>query len=60
MARKDTNYYEPCDRAIKAMNRLNVEAFGQLKLAKWDEVNVIQTVRNVYRKSARIARKRYY
>lgn len=60
MARKDMNYYEPCDRAIKAMNRLNVEAFGQLKLAKWDEVNVIQTVRNVYRKSARIARKRYY
>lgn len=54
------NYYEACDKAIKAMNRENVETFGQLKLAKWDEVNVIQVVTNVYRKSAKRARKRYY
>lgn len=60
MARKDLNYYEPCDKAIQALNRMNVEAFGQLKMVKWDEVNVIQTVRTVYRKSARVARKRYY
>ena len=53
------NYYGPCDRAIKAMNRENVEAFGRLKMAKWDEINVIRTVVTVYSASVRKARKRY-
>lgn len=53
-------YYEACDEAIKAMNRENLEAFGKLKMAKWDEVNVIRTVTSVYRKSAKKARQRYY
>ena len=54
------NYYAPCDKAIQSMNRENLEAFGQMKLAKWEKVNVIQTVMNVYRTSAKKARKRYY
>ncbi len=58
--KKDVNIYEACDRAIKAMDRANLEAFGRLKMAKWDEVNVIRTVVSVYRKSAKQARKRYY
>ena len=58
--RKDINVYETCDKAIRAMNRENVEAFGQLKMANWDEVNVIRTVTAVYRASSQKARKRYY
>lgn len=54
------NVYKACDKAISATNRENVEAFGRLKLAKWDEVSVIRTVKTVYRSSARRARKRYY
>ena len=58
--KKDVNVYEACDKAISATNRENVEAFGRLKLAKWDDVSVIRTVKTVYRNSARRARKRYY
>ena len=54
------NYYGPCDKAISAMNRINLEAFGRLKMSKWDRINVIQTVVKVYRESAKKARKRYY
>lgn len=57
---KDVNIYEACDKAIKAMNRENVEAFGRLKIAKWDEVNIIRTVKAVYVASAKRAKKRYY
>lgn len=52
--------YHACDMAIKAMDRQNVELFGRLKLMNWDRINVIQTVKKVYRESARKARKRYY
>ena len=58
--KKDVNLYAAADRAIKAMNRENVEAFGRLKLAKWDELSVIRTVKAVYRKADQRARKRYY
>lgn len=57
---KKVDYYGACDKAIQAMNRQNLEAFGRLKLAKWDEINVIRTVVTVYRESARKARRRYY
>jgi len=53
-------YYAACDRMIKQMNRLDVELFGRLKMADWDEVNVIRTVQSVYRESAKKAKKRYY
>ena len=52
--------YQSCDRAIRAMNRENVEAFGRLKMAKWDELHIIRTVTAVYTQSARRARKRYH
>lgn len=54
------NVYAACDKAIKAMNRENLEAFGRLKLAKWDDVHIIRTVAAIYRESAKRARKRYY
>lgn len=54
------DYYGACDKAIQSMNRMSLEAFGQLKMAKWDEINIIRDVKTVYRKSAKQARKRYY
>ena len=54
------DYYSACDKAIHGMNKQLVEAFGRLKMAKWDEVNIIRTVLTVYRNSARKARRRYY
>ena len=52
--------YKPCDEAIKAMNRENLAAFGRLKAAKWDELNVIREVTAIYSESAKRARKRYF
>jgi SPP1 gp7 family putative phage head morphogenesis protein len=60
MKRSELNYYQPCDKAIKAMDRESVEAFGQLKMAKWERVNIIRTVVTVYRTSVKKARRRYY
>lgn len=57
---KKVDYYGACDRAIKSMNRSNLEAFGRLKMAKWDQINIIQTVKKVYRQSEKEARQRYY
>lgn len=51
--------YREADKAISTMNRQNVEAFGRLKTAKWDEINIIRTVVAVYRKSAAQAKKKY-
>ena len=53
------NYYGACDEAIRQMNRENLKAFGRLKAAKFDELNVIREVRQMYRQSADRARKRY-
>ena len=52
--------YDSADRAIKEMNRRNLKAFQTLKLAKWDELNVIRQVKSVYDASDRFARKKYY
>ena len=56
----EINVYAACDRAIKTMDREILRDFGQLKLAKWDEVHVIQTVKTVYRRSRRKAKQQYY
>ena len=56
----DKGIYGPCDRAIKSMNRSNLKAFGQLKLADFDELSVIRTVRKVYRKAAKEAERHYF
>lgn len=60
MAVKKPNYYVACDRMIKATDREIVEAFGKLKMADWDRVNIIRTVVSVYRESIMKARKRYW
>ena len=60
MAEKIETIYAPCDRAIKALNREMVEDFGRMKLTKWDELNIVRKVTELYRKSAQKARKRYY
>lgn len=59
MDNRKVNYYEPCDKAIRLMNRFNLEAFGRMKLAKWDEVNIIRTVISTYNESIEYARRRY-
>lgn len=56
----DKKVYQSCDRAIRAMDRENVEAFGRMKMAKWDELHIIRTVVSVYTQSAKRARKRYF
>lgn len=60
MAEKIETIYASCDRAIKALDREMVEDFGRLKLIKWDELNIVRKVTELYRKSAQKARKRYY
>lgn len=57
---RTVDYYSACDAAIMAMNREALEAFTKLKMAKWDEINVIRVVVTTYRTSARKAKKRYY
>ena len=56
---KDVDVYASCDRAIKALDRQIVEAFGQMKTATWDQVSMIRMVTGVYRELTEKARKRY-
>ncbi len=60
MPEKIDTVYSACDRAIKVMNRENLKLFGQLKASRFDELNVIRKVTELYRTSAENARKRYY
>lgn len=57
---KDINVYSACDKAIKAMNRENLEAFTKLKGTRFEGLSVIRTVLNVYTAAKRTAAKRYY
>lgn len=60
MRPQDVKLYAACDRAIQEMDRDCLRDFGQLKLAKWDELQVIRTVKAMYRKEARKAKQHYY
>lgn len=51
--------YDLADRAIKDMNRRNLRAFDGLKTLKFDELNVLRTVRKVYDDSVMVAKRRY-
>lgn len=51
--------YESCDRAIRILNRKSLKEFEALKLADFDSVNVIRTVRKMYRKLAKQAEQEY-
>lgn len=51
--------YDYCDKAIKDMNRRNLRAFNGLKQLKFDELNVLNSVNEVYDNAVRLAKKRY-
>lgn len=51
--------YGKADKAIKAMNRENLKAFGKLRLAKWDEISLIQAVSETYDNSVTLAKRKY-
>lgn len=61
MSKKQINLYAACDKAIKAMNRENLELFGRLKMLNFEkEKSIIKEVTYVYGASRKRARKRYY
>lgn len=60
MADRMIRIYEACDKAIKEMDRENLREFGKLKMAKWDQLNVVREITKLYHESARKARKKYY
>lgn len=51
--------YDEADEAIRIMNRQNLKAFGRLKLAKFDDLNLIRQVDKVYDGSAKEAKQKY-
>ena len=57
---REVNYYEAADKAIAQMDRENLRAFGRLKLAKFEELQVIRTITQTYLDQAKKAKKRYY
>lgn len=54
------NIYEACDQAIRAMDREIVKEFGQLKLARFDQLDIVRDVTKMYHQLAKRARKRYF
>ena len=60
MSSDKVDVYARTDQAIRVMDRDSLRAFGQLKLAKWDELHIIREVTTLYRKSAKKARQQYY
>lgn len=54
------NYYEACDKAIKAINKELVDDFARLKLVKFDQISVIREVTVLYQAIIKRAKKRYY
>lgn len=57
---REVDFYGPADRAVQTMNREIVRDFGTLRMAKFDEVNVIRDAKAVYRKQRRKARDHFY
>ena len=51
--------FKQADKAIRDMNKRNLRAFDRLKTLKFDELNVLQAVTNVYDDAVRIAKLRY-
>jgi len=51
--------YKYADIAIKDMNRRNLVAFNRLKQLKFDELNVLKAIADVYEKAVRRAKRRY-
>ena len=55
----DDNYYKAADRAIKRMDRDNLKAFNRLKATDFEKSAIVRTVKGLYRKQRRKARKEY-
>lgn len=53
------NVYQRADEAMKEMNRRNLADFDRLKIIR-EETSIIKTVHEVYEKSRKRARRRYY
>lgn len=53
------DYYGPADEGIRKMDRDNLRAFSQLKLADFDRIGIIRTVLNLYETQRRKAKKKY-
>lgn len=51
--------FEAADRAVRDMNKRNLRAFDGLKTLKFDELNVMRSVKKVYDDAVRIAKRRY-
>ena len=51
--------YDRADKAIKNLNKRNQKAFGKLKLAKFDELNVIRDVDRLYERSTQECMREY-
>lgn len=51
--------YDFADKAIRDMNKRNLRSFSRLKLLKFDELNIFDTVGEIYDTSVKIAKKRY-
>lgn len=56
---KKVNVYEAADKAIMSLDREALKAFGKLKMAKFDEIQLIRTVQKLYREQEKKARDRY-
>lgn len=53
------NYYKAADKAIKRMDRDNLKAFNQLKVTDFEKATIVRTVKSLYRKQKRKAKKEY-
>lgn len=51
--------YEYTDRVIKKLNASYLRLFTRLKLISFDELNIITTVKEIYQKCLKMAKKRY-
>jgi len=51
--------YLLADKAIRDLNKRNLRTFDRLKQLKFDELNILGSVREVYDTAVRIAKKRY-
>ena len=51
--------YGLADKAIRDLNKRNLRAFDRLKQLKFDELNILGSVTEVYDTAVRIAKKRY-
>ena len=51
--------YAGTDKAIRSINRENLREFDKLKLTKWDELNVIRKVTELYKQATKKAKKKF-